>query len=65
MTIQMWITPISSSSRSVAVIAETIEVHVDTKHFKSILPLKLNYSSVTRACINEASLHSYLVYYSC
>ena len=62
-TIQMWIAPISSSSRLAAVIAEIIEV--DTKPFKSILLLKLNYSSVTLACINKASLHSYLVYYSC
>ena len=38
-TIQMWITPISSSSRSAAVITETIEV--DTKPFKSILPFKV------------------------
>ena len=38
-TIQMWIAPISSSSRSAAVIAEAIEV--DSKPFKSILPFEV------------------------
>ena len=38
-TIQMWITPIAYSNRSAAVIAEAIEV--DSKPFKSILPLEV------------------------
>ena len=38
-TIQMWITPISSSNGSAAVIAEAIEV--DSKPFKSILPFEV------------------------
>ena len=38
-TIQMWIAPISSSSRSAAVIAEAIEV--GSKPFKSILPCEV------------------------
>ena len=38
-TIQMWIAPISSSSRSAAVIAEAIEV--DSKPFKPILPFEV------------------------
>ena len=37
-TIQMWITPISSSSCSAAVIAEAIEI--DSKPFKPILPFE-------------------------
>ena len=57
--IQMWITPISSSSRSAAVTAEAIEV--DSKSFKSIHPLKLKYSSVTRASINKTSLHTLFI----
>ena len=38
-TIQMWIVPISSSSRSAAVITEAIEV--GSKAFKSILPFEV------------------------
>ena len=38
-TIQIWIAPNSSSSRSAAVIAEAIEVY--SKHFKSILPFEV------------------------
>ena len=38
-TFQMWIAPISSSSRSAAVITEAIEV--DTKPFKYILPFEV------------------------
>ena len=48
MIIQMWITPISYSNRSAAVIAEAIEV--DSKPFKCILPFEV---SVTCACINK------------
>ena len=38
-TIQMWIAPISSSSRSAAIIAEAIEV--GSKPFKFILPFEV------------------------
>ena len=47
-TIQMWITPISYSSRSAAVIAQAIEV--GSKPFKSILPFEV---SITCTCMNK------------
>ena len=56
-TIQMWITPISYSSRSAAVIAEAIEV--DSKPFKCILPFEV---SVTCACINKLHCIPCLLY---
>ena len=69
-TIQMWIPlgilPISSSSRSAAVIVEAVEVDSKLNLLNPFSLMKLKYSSVACACINKTSLHSrYLVYFSC
>ena len=60
MTIQIWITPISSSSRSAAVqsIAEAIEVDSKRLNLFSLLKLVLH----VHVSINYIA---YLVYYSC
>ena len=60
-TIQMWIPlgipPISSSSHSVAVIAEAVEVDSKLNLLNPFSLLKLKYSNVACACINKTSLH--------